>query len=112
MARFIGEPIAPSFDDTVVVRRLSTLHGFTWNEQFFPIAEVLRNWRESSPPRWRRRGKRASLRWHVSTLGRDYFRVRVADGRIFELFYDRQMLDNRLSGRWVLWRELDADEIT
>ena len=110
MSRFIGESITPSFDDRAVVRQLSTLHGFTWNGDFYPISAILRTWRESSPPRWRRRGKRARTRWHVSTLGRDYFRVRVADGRVFELFYDRHLQNGRLGGRWMLWRELDEDE--
>ena len=50
---------------------------------------------------------RAASRRGSWGVGRDYYRVRTDDGRIFELYYDRAPGDagNR-SGSWYLYREL------
>ena len=90
MSSFIGEKVKPLFDGDSIVRSRRQLVGFVWNDVTFTVVTVLRQWRESSPPRWRRRGKRAGTRWHVSTFGRDYYRVRTSDLRVFELYYDRR----------------------
>ena len=41
-------------------------------------------------------------------VGRDYFRVRVDTGQIFDIYYDRAMksVDKR-KGEWLLYRELE-----
>ena len=41
-------------------------------------------------------------------VGRFYFRVRVDSGRVFDIYYDREIrdVDDRL-GHWFLYRELE-----
>jgi hypothetical protein len=43
-------------------------------------------------------------------VGRFYFRVKLEDGRVFDLYYDRapQGVDRR-KGTWFLFRELMDD---
>ncbi|NIN66282.1 MAG: hypothetical protein GTO63_16635 [Anaerolineae bacterium] len=44
-------------------------------------------------------------------VGRFYFRVRVEDGRVFDLYYDRAPKDAAdRQGHWYLWRELKPSE--
>ena len=111
--RFISEPIEAHFDQPPVLeKRPGCPDAFTWREERYPVAEKLAEWHD-----YRRRGNmavnmrpqhaaRASQRgsWGV---GRDYFRVRVADGRIFEIYYDRapEDVDHRKGG-WFLFREV------
>ena len=44
-------------------------------------------------------------------VGKDFFRILTADGKVFELYYDRAPKDaaNRLGG-WFLYRELEVEE--
>jgi len=111
--RFISEPIEAHFDrPPALEKRPGCPDAFTWHEARYPVVEKLSEWHD-----YQRRGKmavnmrpqhaaRASRRgsWGV---GRDYFRVRVADGRVFELYYDRapEDVDHRKGG-WFLFREL------
>jgi hypothetical protein len=111
MASFISKPVKPLFEGDSPVRSRRKLVGFIWEGETYRVAEIMRRWREKSPPRWRRHGKRARTRWHVSTFGRDYFRVRTCDDRVFELYYDRKLNYGELDGDWILWRELTGDEI-
>lgn len=40
-------------------------------------------------------------------VGRDYYRVRVVDGRIFDLYYDRAPKgSDQRKGSWHLYREI------
>ncbi len=112
--RFISEPIEAHFDrPPALEKRPGCPDAFTWRKERYPVVEKLAEWHD-----YRRRGNmavnmrpqhaaRASRRgsWGV---GRDYFRVRVADGRIFELYYDRapEDVDHRKGG-WFLFRELE-----
>jgi hypothetical protein len=44
-------------------------------------------------------------------VGRFYFRVRVEDGRLFELYYDRAPRGQKQKkGAWFLQSELSAQE--
>jgi hypothetical protein len=79
-----------------------------WAGARYDVVATLASWSEAGEPRWRRRSWR-NRRQHVSALGRDYYRVRTAGGRIFDLYYDRKLEGRQLGGDWILWRELDAD---
>lgn len=93
--RFIGEAITVWFDKPPLFeKRPGCPTGFTWQDAPYEVEEMLAEWHD-----YRRRGRmgqnmrpehlqRAMIRgsWGV---GRSYFRVRVAGGRVFELYYDR-----------------------
>lgn len=87
-------------------------NGFVWRGNDYRIAELLSAWHD-----YRRRGRAArNMRPSHAALaagrgswgvGRDYFRVRTLENRIFELYFDRapQGSDHR-KGHWILLREL------
>lgn len=114
--RFIGEPITAQYD---VPPRLEKRPGcpdrFIWRERVYRIVRTLYEWHD-----YRRRGRMArnmqpahaaiaSLHgsWGV---GRDYFRVQVDTGQVFEIYYDRapKDADNR-KGAWFLYREFPGE---
>jgi hypothetical protein len=87
-------------------------NGFVWEDETYRITETLSEWSDFT-----RRGKYArnmrpthaavaSTRGSLN-VGRFYFRVRVENGQIFDLYYDRAMknVDDR-KGQWFLYREL------
>ncbi len=111
--RFIGEPIAVIFHNpTLLQKRPGCPDGFIWQDAQYDVEEMLSEWHD-----YRRRGKMAqNMRpEHLSRarvrgswgVGRDYYRVRVAGGRIFELYYDRApaSVDDGL-GSWMLATEV------
>lgn len=113
-SRFLGEPVEVRFDQPPVLeKKPGCPDAFTWCGTEFRIVEKLREWHD-----YRRRGRmalnmrpdhaaRATRRgsWGV---GRDYFRVRVDSGQIFDLYYDRAPKDaGRRKGGWFLLRELE-----
>ncbi len=86
-------------------------NGFTWRGVDYRVVELLEEWRDFS-----RRGRmgqnmrpshagRAAVRgsWGV---GRFHFRVRVEDGHLYQLYYDRAPgdVDDR-KGKWFLYCE-------
>ncbi|NLF02752.1 MAG: hypothetical protein GX601_17435 [Anaerolineales bacterium] len=110
--RFVGEPITVQYD---ALPRLEKKPGcpneFVWRDHVYRIVRTLYEWHD-----YRRRGRMArnmqpahaataSLRgsWGV---GRDYFRVQVDTGQVFEIYYDRapKGAKNR-KGAWFLYRE-------
>lgn len=115
--RFIGEPITVEFDEPPLLQKKPGCpNAFFWDGERYPIVEKLAEWHD-----YRRRGRMArnmspahaaiaSQRgsWGV---GRDYFRVRAACGRVFDLYYDRAPQDagDRM-GSWFLFRELKVEE--
>lgn len=112
-AHFIGEEI--SADWNVPPQREKTPRcpdRFTWRDDTFEVAELLGEWRDygrrgrmtsNMRPEHARRA-RLTGSWGV---GRFYFRVRVSNGRVFELYYDRapKNIDER-QGAWFLKQEL------
>ncbi len=110
---FISEEIKVEFDHPpTLAKKPDPPVAFTWSDEHFPIREVLSRWfdfdrrgkmaRNMSEPHLREATRHGS--WGV---GRFYFRVRVAGGRIFDLYYDRapeSAADRK--GHWFLWREL------
>lgn len=86
--------------------------GFVWEGETYRIVETLSVWND-----FKRRGKYArnmrpahaavaSTRGSLN-VGRFYFRVKVENGQVFDLYYDRAMknVDDR-KGQWFLYREL------
>lgn len=110
---FIGEAITVHFQQAPVFEKIpGPPDGFTWRSRHYPIREVLSEWHD-----YRRRGRMAANMRpeHAATaarrgswgVGQDYFRVRTADGRVFDLYYDRAPQDvDRRKGGWFLDKEL------
>jgi len=112
-ARFIGEGIAVEWDKAPLWEKKPTCPArIIWGDERLEIVDLWKEWRD-----YRRRGRMASnmrparlLRarekgsWGV---GRYYFRVRVADSRVFDIYYDRAPVgSDRRKGSWHLHREL------
>jgi hypothetical protein len=112
--RFIGEPVEVYFEQPPTLeKKPGCPDAFFWRGERYEIVETLSEWHD-----YRRRGKmarnmrpehaaRATQRgsWGV---GRDYFRVRVGNGRVFDLYYDRAPQDaDRRKGGWFLFREME-----
>ncbi len=116
MPDFIAEPIEALFDTPPALeKRPGCPNGFVWRGQAHRVIEMLKEWHD-----YRRRG-RAALNMapaHAAVaegrgswgVGRDYYRVRVEDGRAFELYYDRAPKGaGRGKGAWFLWREVTPE---
>jgi hypothetical protein len=115
---FIGEQIEVGFEQEPVFRKKPHCPDrFTWGQNAFRVVTVLREWHD-----YRRRGRmahnmrpehaQAASRRGSWGVGRDYFRVRTEDGRIFEIYYDRSPKDSEgRKGAWYLFRELGPDEV-
>jgi hypothetical protein len=111
--RFISEPIEVYFErPPVLEKKPGPPSAFTWRGEQYQIVEVLSEWHD-----YQRRGRMARNMQpkHAAAaerrgswgVGQDYFRVRTADGRIFDLYYDRAPKDaGRRKGAWFLYREL------
>jgi len=109
---FIDEPIEVFFDKPPMLEKSPECpQGFLWQGNTYRVEVLLEEWRD-----YRRRGRmarnmrpehaqRASIKgsWGV---GRFCFRVQVAGGRVFELYYDRSPdnIDDR-KGSWYLLSE-------
>jgi hypothetical protein len=109
---FIGEEVEVTFDKAPVLSKSpSCPSAFTWREELYTVMEMLETWQD-----FRRRGRMgrnmapahafAAARRGSWGVGRFYFRVRVADGRIFELYFDRapESAGDR-KGHWFLFGE-------
>ena len=111
--RFISQSIAVNFNQPPALKkRPGCPESFTWRGQTFLISEKLKEWHD-----YGRRGRmahnmrpahlEAARRRGSWGVGRDYYRVRTACGRIFELYYDRAPRDaDERGGAWFLFREL------
>ena len=112
--RFISEAIQVQFQEPPALeKKPGCPDGFIWRESRYQIVEKLGEWHD-----YGRRGRmainmrpehaaRATTRgsWGV---GRDFFRVRVDTGRIFDLYFDRAPKDvDQRKGSWFLLRELE-----
>jgi hypothetical protein len=115
MGEFICERIEALFDKPPLRQKTPFCpDGFVWQGVTHRVTDKLSEWSDFT-----RRGRMArnmSVE-HASAasrrgslgVGRFYFRVRVKEGRIFELYYDRAVVsvDDRL-GHWFLYREVNA----
>lgn len=112
--RFIAEPVRARFDESPVLeKKPGCPNGFTWRGEDFRIVEMLSEWHD-----YRRRGRMARnmMPAHAATaerrgswgVGRDYYRVRTENGRIFDIYYDRAPKDaGHRKGAWFLFQELE-----
>jgi len=116
--RWISDPIAVRFAEPPALRKKPGCpQEFTWRGEVQRVTEQLGEWHD-----YRRRGRmalnmrpdhsaRAAQRgsWGV---GRDYYRVRTAGSRIFDLYYDRAPRSAcARGGGWFLYRELAAGAV-
>lgn len=118
MGHFICERIEVVFDEPPVRQKTPFCpDGFIWRGENYRVAEKLSEWVDFT-----RRGRMAR---NMSTehaaiaskrgslgVGRFYFRVRTEGGRIFDVYYDRAVVnvDDRL-GNWFLYREIDPETL-
>jgi hypothetical protein len=86
--------------------------GFVWHDQTHRIVTMLAEWSDFT-----RRGRAArNMRpAHASVaatrgslgVGRFFFRVKIEDGRVFDIYYDRAPKDaDHRKGQWCMYREL------
>ena len=112
--RFIGEPIEVQFDELPLLeKKPGCPDSFCWCDKSYQIVELVGEWHD-----YRRRGRMARnmkpARAKVASqrgswgVGRDYFRVLCAGGRVFDLYYDRAPKDAAdRKGSWFLYREIE-----
>ena len=110
---YIGVPIDVSFDEPPLLEKKPACpNGFVWGNAHYRVAAVLAEWFDYS-----RRGRaarnmqpqHAAVAEHRGSwgVGRHYFRVRVTEGRLFELYYDRAPKgSDQRKGAWFLVSEL------
>ena len=111
---FLDQPIEVIFDTPPTREKTPECpNGFIWENKTYRVVEMLSSWSD-----FKRRGKMArnmrpahaevaSSRGSLN-VGRFYFRVKVDNDQIFDIYYDRAMknVDER-KGQWFVYRELD-----
>ena len=117
-ARFIAEEIEVLYESPPALeKKPGCPDGFIWQGEHHDIVEMLSEWHD-----YRRRGRMARNMQpqHASVaesrgswgVGRDYYRVRTREDRIFELYFDRAPKDvDRRKGAWFLFRELTPGDV-
>ncbi len=114
---FLDEPIEVRFDETPLLSKSPTCPAaFTWRDEEFRIVEMLETWQNFNRRGRMERNMRPSHRIMAAKrgswgVGRFHFRVRVEDGRLFEIYYDRapNSAGDR-KGHWFLLGELKTKE--
>jgi hypothetical protein len=115
--RFIAEEVEVLYDQLPALeKKPGCPDGFVWQGESYEIVELLSEWHD-----YRRRGRMArnmqpqhavvAERRGSWGVGRDYYRVRTRENRIFELYFDRAPKDaDRRKGSWFLFRELGTGD--
>ncbi len=111
--RFIDDEIEVSFDQPPTLRKKPKAPDtIIWGDETLHLTEVISAWFDT-----RRRGEmarnmseehlRVAERRGSWGVGRFFFRVRVEDGRVFDVYYDRapKKAADRM-GHWFLLREM------
>lgn len=111
--KFIGEKVDVLFDKPPLLEKSPPCpDGFIWQGDIFRVIDVLSERRD-----FERRGRmgRNMRPTHLITasmrgsrgVGKFHFRVCVEGGRIFDLYYDREVknVDDK-KGSWFLYREM------
>ncbi len=121
---FIGEKISVEFDRPLPFgKRPSCPDGFFWREREYRIIASLEEWVDFT--RHGRMARNMSTEHAVVAerrgswgVGRYHFHVRVEDGQLFHIYYDRtpKDVDNQM-GEWFLMADLientpDSQEIS
>ena len=114
---FIDEEVTVDFRQAPMLeKRPDPPAAFVWRGQTWHVTEVLATWFD-----YERTGRQArnmapahletALRRGSWGVGRYFFRVRIEDGRAFDLYFDRapEKAGDR-KGHWFLFRELRAGE--
>jgi hypothetical protein len=114
---FIEEPVEAIFDQPPSLEKIPGCpQSFIWRDSTYEIVELISEWHD-----YRRRGRMARNMRPEHTLtaekrgswgvGQDYFRVRIANGQVFDLYFDRAPVDiDHRKGGWFLYRELLQEE--
>jgi hypothetical protein len=110
---FISEDIEVLFDKPPALeKKPGCPDGFVWRGETYRVTASISEWSDFS-----RRGRfaknmqpqnlRKAVRRGSFGVGRFYFRVETAQGRIYDLYYDRapKNVDEK-RGSWTLFREL------
>ena len=115
--RFIAETIETHFDQPPALeKKPGCPNAFTWRGEMYRIVEKLSEWHD-----YARRGRMARNMQpqHAAVaagrgswgVGRDYFRVRVESGQVFEIYYDRAPKGSEArKGAWFLYREVTTGD--
>ena len=110
---FIGDEVEVIFDTPPMLEKKPDCpNGILWKGTTLRVEELIDGWTDYS-----RRGRfaRNMQPGHADVatkrgswgVGRFFFRVRVCDGRFFELYYDRAPKDaTQRKGSWILRSEL------
>ncbi len=111
--RFIDEQIEAGYDTPPVLEKKPAAPNLlVWGGERLRVTETLSEWVDFG-----RRGRMArNMRpAHAAVaeargsrnVGRFFFRVRVADGRVFDIYFDRAIKSaGETKGEWFLFREL------
>lgn len=111
--RFIGEEIRVEYDSPPALeKKPGSPDRFVWLGETYRVEEVLSEWHDFT-----RRGRMArnmrpdhalaAARRGSWGVGRDYFRIRAGDGRVFDIYYDRSpKTASERKGMWFLFREM------
>jgi len=111
--QFIGEEIQVGYDSQPALeKKPGPPDRFVWRGDTYLVREVLSEWHDFT-----RRGRMArnmrpdhalaAARRGSWGVGRDYFRVRAGDDRIFDIYYDRSpRTASERKGMWFLFREM------
>ena len=112
-AHFIDEPIEVEYDHPPALeKKPGCPNRFVWQGTTYHIVAMVKEWHD-----YRRRGRMAqNMREdHLAIassrgswgVGRDYYRVRVDTGQVFDIYYDRAPKGNaQRKGGWMLYREM------
>lgn len=113
--RFIAEPIEVYYEKPPALQKKPGCpDAFVWRGKTYRLAEKISEWHD-----YRRRGRMARNMQPAHTavaegrgswgVGQDYYRVRTADDRIFDIYFDRvpKSADDR-KGSWFLYQELSS----
>jgi hypothetical protein len=109
---FLAEPIEAEFSgQPLLLKKTGCPAAFRWRGERFEVTDVLREWHA-----YGRRGRMAdnmspahaaaAMRRGSYGVGRDYYTVRTAGGRVFTIYYDRAVKDaSNALGEWILLEE-------
>ena len=116
MSTFISTEIEAIFTKKPIIKkRAGAPDAFIWQGSRFEVVELLSEWHDYNKERrevgnTRRTQTQLNRQRGSWGTGRDYYRVRTSDQRIFDLYYDRRPKGRKVIGVWVLYRELDETE--
>ena len=111
--KFISETVEVIYASPPLLKKKPNCpDGFIWDGVIFNVNELLSEWKDFSrrgrmahsmrPANLRKAARRGSV-----GVGRFYFRIRVEDGRVFDLYYDRAVTNSdQRKGSWILHQEL------